>query len=131
MKNKLILSAILAVGLVGVVQAQAQQAPAALTLPSQLSGAVLVERKATVAVTEFPFKTWTAGKVSLSIEGLGGMNLTSNQGAIGTAIIATYQFNPHVRIGLGLGTTLDISKAQPQQLSFNNSGAIVVFSISL
>jgi hypothetical protein len=123
--------AMIACATVFAVAACAPAQTDASPLPSQISGAFLVEHKATVAVTEIPFKTWTKGNFTLAIEGLGGYNITNSNGALGGAMMLKFARSKNLELGIGLGTTIDIRTSQLQQLSFNNSGLIFDLTIKL
>jgi|GEM_PF-6397682 len=107
---------IAAIALATIAVAQAQS----------LGGSFLIQRKATLAVVVAPVKVlWTKGPLSISLDGLVGANVTTNEPAIGGAVAAHWQKASWFSFDLGLGTTYQASRFQFSDINKNSVGILV------
>lgn len=87
--------------------------------------ALLIERNQTLAVIQYPAMSRVSGPWTFSINGLGGADVTSQRGEIGTSISAQYAIKPGVSITVGFGATVPLSSFTWSQVNPGNTGLIL------
>lgn len=99
----------------------------AFGVPTNFSGAFLIQRKSSLLVVQVPIKEWAGKnpKITFSFDGLGGYNATQTQGAIGTDIAVHYRINPNFSFVLGLGATVPTATFTLSQVNKNNVGLLI------
>jgi len=109
-----------------LIFAGALLATIAVAQAQSLGGSFLIQRKATLAVVVAPVKVlWTKGPLSISLDGLVGANVTTNEPAIGGAVAAHWQKASWFSFDLGLGTTYQASRFQFSDINKNSVGILV------
>jgi hypothetical protein len=109
-----------------LILAGALLATIAVAQAQSLGGSFLIQRKATLAVVVAPVKTlWTKGPLSISLDGLAGANVTTNEPAIGGAVAAHWQKASLFSFDIGLGTTYQTTRFQFSDVNKNSVGILV------
>jgi hypothetical protein len=112
--------------LLAAVTIQAQTpVPSPAIPPPVVNLALLIERNQTLAVIQYPAMQRVKGPWTFSLNGLGGADVTNQQGDIGASISAQYALKAGISITFGFGATLPLSSFTWAKVNKDNAGIIL------